>query len=394
MHLLAERGVQAVTEHDRASIIATLERASAQLEASMADQRENETAGNAASKSRKLVREAIDHLRSIEGGYERVEARAPTDAFDKADDLTSIRGISTAFAEHLASLGVTRYAEIASWRADDVRRVAQALKLPSEFSSRNWIEQAALLERRKKGLENEMPDFPQPAIALSAGAATSVDGLSAPDATSPIDLPEIIEAICNDEPAHQETSPPPEAKPASQKPSAPGDAKADPLAAAIDERAADSASPGSIAAKPVRPNAQGARVPIVTASSPVSTDASERMRRLEEEKLRLAERLGRVGELPGDADEAAVTFVIREEAQATPPKAAPSAPRQSSPLLRRTQPDGEPEAGNAEAYVASWGSTEEAEVVVVKPVVQSRHGQVARSEAGPVRRLLKALRGS
>ena len=389
-------GVQAVTEHDRASIIATLERASAQLEAAMADQRENETAGNAANKSWKLVREAIDHLRSIEGGPESVDERAATDAFDKADDLTSIRGISTAVAEHLASLGVTRYAEIASWRADDVRRVAQALKLPSEISSRNWIEQAALLERRKKGLENEMPDFPQPAMALSAGDATSVqkvDGLPAPDAASLIDLPEIIEAIRNDELAHQEPSPPPETKRASQKPSTPGDAKAEPLAAAIDERATDTASPGSVAVKPVRPNAQGSRVPIVTASSPVSTDATERMRRLEEEKLRLAEKLGRVGELPGDADETAVTFVIRKEAPATPPTAAPSTPSRSSALLRRTPLDGEPGAGNAEAYVASWGSTEEAEVVVVKPVVQSRYGHVARSEAGPVRRLLKALRG-
>lgn len=294
MHLLAESGVQAVTEHDRASIIATLERASARLEASMADQRENETAGNAVSKSRKLVREAIDHLRSIAG------------------DATSVQ---------------------------------------------------------------------------------KVDGLPAPDAASPIDLPEIIEAIRNDELAHQEPSPPPETKRASQKPSTPGDAKAEPLAAAIDERATDTASAEPVAVKPVRPNAQGLRVPIVTASSPVSTDATERMRRLEEEKLRLVERLGSAGELPGDADETAVTFVIRGDAQATPPTAAPPTPRRSSPLLRRTQLVGAPEAAKAEAYVASWGSTEEAEVVVVRPVVQSRYGQVARSEAGPVRRLLKALRG-
>ena len=155
------------------------------------------------------------------------------------------------------------------------------------------------------------------------------DGRPAQDAVSPIDLPEILEAIRNDEPAHQEPPPPPEAKPASQKPSTPGDAEADPLAAAIDERASDPASAESVAAKPARPNAQGSRVPIVTASSHVSTDATERMRRLEEEKLRLARKPGRVGELPGEAEEAAVTFVIREEAQATPPTAAPSTPSRS-----------------------------------------------------------------
>ena len=393
---MAEVGIQAVIEHDRTSIIATLERASAQIEAAMGDGRENETAGNAVSKSWRLVREAIDHLRSIEGGSESIDDRAATDVFDKADDLTSIHGISTAFAEHLASLGVTRYAEIASWRADDVRRVAQALKLPSEISSQNWIEQAALLERRKKRLESEAPDVPQPALCMSAGDATSLqktDGRPAPDAQSPIDLPEILEAIRNDELGHQEPPPPPEAKTALQKSGGPGDAEAEPLAAAIDEKATDTAPPESVAAKPARPNAQGSRVPIVTASSPVRTDAAEHMRRLQEEKLRLAQKLGRVGDLSGDADEAAITFVIREEAQATPPTAAPSTPSRSSALLRRTPLDGEPEAGNAEAYVASWGSTEEAEVVVVKPVVQNRYGQVAPSEAGPVRRLLKALRG-
>lgn len=385
-----------MTEHDRTSIIATLETVSAQLEASMADQRENEAVGNAANKSWKLVREAIDHLRSIEGGPERVDDRAAMDVFDKADDLTSIRGISTAFAEHLASLGVTRYAEIASWRADDVRRVAQALKLPSEISSQNWIEQAALLERRKKGLENEMPDFPQPATALSADDATSAqkaDGHPVPDAVSPIDLPEILEAVRNDGPAHQEPSPPPQAKPTSQKPSSLRGTEAEPLAAAIDEGATDTAPPESVAAKPARPNSQESRVPTVTASSSVSMDAAERMRRLEEERLRLARKPGRVGELPDEAEESAVTFVIREEAQAPPRTAAPSTPNRSSASLRPTPLAGEPEAAKAEAYVASWGSTEEAEVVVVKPVVQNRFGEVAPSKAGPVKRLLKALRG-
>ena len=294
-------------EHDRTSIIATLERASAQLEASMGDDRENETTGNAASKSWKLVREAIDHLRSIEGGSESIASRSARDVFEKGDDLTSIRGISTAFAEHLASLGVTRYAEIASWRADDVRRVAQALELPSEINSQNWIEQAALLERRKKGLESETPNFLQKA-----------DGRPGPDSVSSIDLPEILAAIRNDEPSE---------------------------------------------------------------------------RRLEHEKQRLTQNVGRAGELPGEAEDTAVTFVIREEAQAQPPTLPPPAPSQSSALLRHTPLVGQPDAAKADAYVASWGATEEADVVVVKPVVQNRYGPAAPSEAGPVRRLLKALRG-
>ena len=294
-------------DHDRTSIIATLEMVSAQLEASMdamGDRHANEIAGSAVCKSWKLVGEAIDHLRSIRGDSESIADRAEADALDKADDLTSIRGISAAFAEHLASLGVTRYAEIASWRADDVRRVAQALKLPSEISSQNWIEQAALLERRKKGSASETPEFPQPAITLSADDGTSVQkagGRPAQDAVSPIDLPGILEAICrNEQPAHQ-ASPPPGAKPVSQKASRLRDAEAEPLAAALDERATDAASPELVAV--ARPNSQGSRVPIITASSSVSMDAAERMRRLEEEKRRLARQPGRVGELPGEAEE-------------------------------------------------------------------------------------------
>lgn len=373
-----------MVDQDRTSIIATLERVSAQLEAtaaSMGDRHANEIAGSAVRKSWKLIGEAIDHLRSIRGASESIVDRVEAGAFDKADDLTSIRGISTAFAEHLASLGVTRYAEIASWRADDVRRVALALKPPSEISSQNWIEQAVLLERRKKGPASETPEFPQPAIALSADDATFVqkaDGRPAQDAVSPIDLP-----------AHQRPLPPPEAKAVSHKPSRPRDAEAEPLAAASDERASDPASTESVAT--ARPNSQGSRVPIITASSSVSMDAAERMRRLEEEKLRLARKPGRVRELSGEAEEAAVTFVIRQEAQAPPPPAVPSTPSRSSTLLRRTRLAGE--AAEAEAYVANRGSAEEAEVVVIKPVVQNRYGQAATSEAGPVRRLLKALRG-
>lgn len=385
-----------MVDQDRTSIIATLERVSAQLEAtaaSMGDRHANEIAGSAVRKSWKLIGEAIDHLRSIRGASESIVDRVEAGAFDKADDLTSIRGISAAFAEHLASLGVTRYAEIASWRADDVRRVAQALKLPSEISSQNWIEQAVLLERRKKGPASETPGFPQPAIALSADDATSVqkaDGRPAQDVVSPIDLPEIFDTIRNDEPAHQGPLPPPEARAVSHKPSRPRDAEAEPLAAASDERASDPASTESVAA--ARPNSQGSRVPIITASSSVSMDAAERMRRLEEEKLRLARKPGRVRELSGEAEEAAVTFVIREQAQeAPPPPAVPSTPSRSSTLLRRTRLAGE--AAEAEAYVANRGSAEEAEVVVIKPIVQNRYGQAATSEAGPVRRLLKALRG-
>lgn len=383
-------------DHDRTSIIATLEKVFAQLEASVAsmdDRRENEIAGSAVHKSWKLVGEAIDHLRSTIVGSESIAGRAETDALDKPDDLTSIRGISTEFAEHLASLGVTRYAEIAAWRADDVRRVAQALELPREISRQNWIEQAALLERRKKRREDETMESPQSVVALSASEAAptqKTDGLAAPDIANQIDLPEILEAIRNDERPQEEPAPPLEAKPAPQEPSRFADAEVEPLDAAIDGRQADAAHTESVGAWPTRSNSQG-RVPTVTASSHVSTDATERVRRLEQERQSLARKLGRVGGLPDEDEEAAVSFVIREETQPQRPAADPATLSRRSAVFGRSQQARGREG--VETYVANRSSAEEAEVVVLKPQGQNRHGSVARLEGGAVRRFLKALKG-
>jgi len=402
-----------VIDHDRTSIIATLEKVFAQLEASVAsmdDRREKEIAGSAVHKSWKLVGEAIDHLRSIRGGSESSDGRAETDALDKPDDLTSIRGISTEFAEHLASLGVTRYAEIAAWCADDVRRVAKALELPREISRQNWIEQAALLERRKKWREDETMELPQSVAALSAGEAAptqKTDGLAAPDVANQIDLPEILEAIRSDEPAHEEPLPPLRAKSTPPDPSRPAEADVAPLAVVIGERVAPSTSPTAVVsrleqtdvapaetvgARSARPSSQGPRVSTVTVSSHASTDATERVRRLEEEKQRLARNLGRVGELPGEPEEAAVSFVIREEAQSQPSAVGSATLSRRSPFLRRSQHDRGGEG--AETYVANRGPAEEAEVVVLKPQVQNRHRSVGRPDGSAVRRFLKALKGS
>ncbi len=72
------------------------------------------------------------------------------------DDLTRIRGLSAALARRLADRGITRFAEIAAWRADDVRTLAAALGLGREISRRNWIEQAALLELRRKAAQRPL----------------------------------------------------------------------------------------------------------------------------------------------------------------------------------------------------------------------------------------------
>jgi predicted flap endonuclease-1-like 5' DNA nuclease len=65
-----------------------------------------------------------------------------------AQPLTAIRGLSLAIAKDLLALGITRYEQIADWRAEDVQDVGAALDLGRTISQRNWIEQAALLAMR------------------------------------------------------------------------------------------------------------------------------------------------------------------------------------------------------------------------------------------------------
>ncbi|MFN3744709.1 MAG: hypothetical protein ACK4TL_08395 [Hyphomicrobiaceae bacterium] len=63
------------------------------------------------------------------------------------DDFTRIRAIDAELAAKLNDLGVTRYAEIAAWRSDDVHTVSAALGLSGRIERENWIEQAQILAR-------------------------------------------------------------------------------------------------------------------------------------------------------------------------------------------------------------------------------------------------------
>lgn len=66
------------------------------------------------------------------------------------DDLTLVRGIDAESHSVLAGLGVTRFAQIAAWRAVDVRAASQALvqaRVMANISRDGWIEQAAILAR-------------------------------------------------------------------------------------------------------------------------------------------------------------------------------------------------------------------------------------------------------
>ena len=392
-----------MTDGDRTDAIAALKRVRARLESALhADangqaRRRNDVdasgsrdeakmASNPVYKSWTLVGEAIEALSAVEDTSTsaiRVDRRAE----GATDDLTSIRGIDAALARHLASLGVTRFADIAAWRSDDVHNVAQALGISRDISRQNWIEQAALLERRKAKSE----------IATAAPAREHVSDLRP-------ELQEIVEAARKDAPAHDDAPSLLALELASQTlgeradatvavPSPAFEERVAPLRSGsgaeprVDQRDAASADQPALVLK-FAPQ-HGAPIPVVAISAPANTDATERARRLADARLRLAQSAELAdSEHLHDVDEAAVTFVIREPERAQ--ALASSTPRAKPDLRNRLASTSGGEPGMA-SYVASKGVAEEAEVVVVKPKV--RHGAAKRPEGGPVRRFLKALTG-
>lgn len=66
-------------------------------------------------------------------------------AISAPDDLTRIRGIDRDIAARLNTLGVTRYAQIASWMRSDITKVNETIGFRRRVEQENWIEQAQIL---------------------------------------------------------------------------------------------------------------------------------------------------------------------------------------------------------------------------------------------------------
>lgn len=73
-------------------------------------------------------------------------APAPQTAPACADDLTRIKGIGPKLVARLGELGITTYAQIASWSEADVARIDALLgRFAGRITRDQWIEQAKLL---------------------------------------------------------------------------------------------------------------------------------------------------------------------------------------------------------------------------------------------------------
>lgn len=78
---------------------------------------------------------------AVEAPPEIVEAAAAP-VVQAADDLTRLSGIGPKLAASLAERGVTRFADIAAWTAEDVSRFDRDMKLMGRVEREAWIAQA------------------------------------------------------------------------------------------------------------------------------------------------------------------------------------------------------------------------------------------------------------
>jgi predicted flap endonuclease-1-like 5' DNA nuclease len=84
---------------------------------------------------------------SVEAVVETIEAVAepPAAQFATLDDLTRMTGIGPKLSLALAERGVTRFAQIAAWTADDLASFDAALGLKGRAVREAWVAQAKRL---------------------------------------------------------------------------------------------------------------------------------------------------------------------------------------------------------------------------------------------------------
>ncbi|GBE42413.1 NADH dehydrogenase subunit E [bacterium BMS3Bbin10] len=63
----------------------------------------------------------------------------------KKDDLKKISGVGPTIEKKLHKMGVTRYRQIANWKAADISRADDALNFKGRIKRENWVKQAKTL---------------------------------------------------------------------------------------------------------------------------------------------------------------------------------------------------------------------------------------------------------
>ncbi len=90
-----------------------------------------------------LVEDAIEVVEAATEPFAEAAPEAVVETAEVvADDLTKLTGIGPKLAGLLAERGVTRFADIAAWTADDVATFDRTMKLMGRIDREAWIAQA------------------------------------------------------------------------------------------------------------------------------------------------------------------------------------------------------------------------------------------------------------
>ncbi len=76
-------------------------------------------------------------------------ADAPAEA-PRNDDLKTLAGVGPALEKKLNEAGITTYAQIAAWNADDIAEINEALALKGRIERDGWVDQAKALMSGKE----------------------------------------------------------------------------------------------------------------------------------------------------------------------------------------------------------------------------------------------------
>ncbi len=75
----------------------------------------------------------------------KTAAKRKSSAKKKKDDLKKISGVGPTIEKKLHKMGVTRYRQIAKWKAADISRADDALNFKGRIKRENWVRQAKTL---------------------------------------------------------------------------------------------------------------------------------------------------------------------------------------------------------------------------------------------------------
>ncbi|MDG2078336.1 MAG: helix-hairpin-helix domain-containing protein [Pseudomonadales bacterium] len=72
----------------------------------------------------------------------KVSAKAAPSAAPSGDDLTRISGVGPVMVKKLADAGITSFAQIAAFTADEIADIDEKLNFKGRIDRDNWVEQA------------------------------------------------------------------------------------------------------------------------------------------------------------------------------------------------------------------------------------------------------------